>query len=668
MSRILRALGYTVAALALGVLVVVAFLAVNHQALTPWVIGAISKSTGRELQVNGDVRARLFSWRPRLMVRDVTFANPEWSKEEQMLEVGRFKVAVKIWPMLRGDLVVPVLRIEDATIRLEERADGENNWTIGAAAAPEDRTEVPTVRKLKLRDTRVLYSRQGKPQSATDLQIDEASGSITEKVTLEGKGRYQKNPARLKIEAGSISELHSMDTPFPLEAAIHAGSTTATMKGHLTGGLEDGGLDVRMTLKGDTLAELYPLLGVVLPESPPYSVTGKLGRNGSAWTFQDFAGKLGDSDLSGNLAVDVEPERPVMSLNFRSKLLDFDDLAGLIGAPPATGAGETASDPQKAASAMLTKEGRVLPNTPVDVPKLNAMDVYGRLIATRVNAPNHMPIDDLDLQLTLTNGTLRAQPARFDVASGRVELFATLHTDRKPLHADVVMNARGLDAARILGPTPFTNETSGRIDGDIKLAMQGESLRKMASTAYGTMKLLLSDAQVSKLLIELVGLDVMKSLGVMLSGDEPVRIHCGGFDLVAKNGQVTSNLAVLDTPNASIEAEVSLNLATEKLDVRVIPHPKDVSLLSLRQDLIIEGTLADLDYYPDPLKAGPVDGFRQKLNFVLAPIVGLLTPFDMDDDADEYTSGCNSFLREHGNVSRKQEPPGGNAEAVAGKK
>jgi hypothetical protein len=76
----------------------------------------------------------------------------------------------------------------------------------------------------------------------------------------------------------------------------------------------------------------------------------------------------------------------------------------------------------------------------------------------------------------------------------------------------------------------------------------------------------------------------------------------------------------------------------------VVPHPKDVSFLALRQDLIVEGRLADLDFYPDPLKLGPVKGAMQKLNYLLAPIVGLLTPFDLDSQDDEDDNGCAALL------------------------
>lgn len=658
-SRIARVVGITAAILALSLTGLVVLLALNVHRLTPYLATVISKSTGRELRIDGDIHARVWSWRPRLIARDITFANPSWSKDVHMLEVGRLQVGIALRRLLHGDVVIPTLRIDDATVRLEARADGSDNWTLWAAevAKPDDRTEVPAIHHLRVRNTTVLYRREGAPEAATDLLIDDATGTIAGEVQLEGKGRYQKNPARISVKAGSIAQLHDEATAFPINVALTAGATSATMVGSVTGALDEGGLDIKLDVKGDSLSGLYPLIGVVLPKSPPYKLSGKLERHGSAWRFGEFTGRLGDSDLSGSLSVDVAPKRPVMSASLRSKMLDFDDLAGLVGAPSPSGKGETASADQKAQAAEMKREGRVLPDEAVDVPRLHAMDIYARLIADKVDAPDHVPIDRLDLTLALVDGTLRAQPASFDVAGGRVELNATIHSDRDPLRADVDFHARGLDAARILGPTPFTKDTGGKLGGQVKLAMRGDSLREMAATADGTLRLALADARVSKLLVELIGLDIMKSVGVIVSGDRPLKIRCAAFDLVAEKGKVRSNLAVIDTEDANITADLTLDLATERLDARIVPLPKDVSLLSLRQDLIVEGRLADLDFYPDPLKLGRVKGFMQKLNFVLAPIVGLLTPFDVHTEDREDDSGCSAFLREQAGGAPKAGKP-----------
>jgi AsmA family protein len=612
-----------------------------------WAVPFVSKSTGRELKLGGPTDLRLISWRPRLVLNDVSFANAEWSKEKQMFQARRVEIAVALRRLLRTrTMAFTRVRLDDATLRLEQRADGTNNWTLWASevAKPEDRSDVPAIRRLELRGSRVLYSKEGAAESATDLLIQQASGKVAREVRLQGQGTYQKNSARIDVRAGSIAQLQDMRKAFPLDVDLHAGPTSASMKGHLVGGLESGGLDVTMRIKGETLSELYPLIGVVLPKSPPYQLTGKLGREGTVWKFTNFDGRMGDSDLSGDLKVDLAPEPPFMTASFRSKLLDFDDLAGLVGAPPATGAGETASSEQKAEVAATAAQGRVLPEQRIEVPRLQAMDIDARLVAARVHPPNHLPIDRLDLHLTLKDGILRADPATFDVAGGRVELVAALNSDRRPVHVDVDLKARGVEAARILGKTPFTDETHGKIAGGVKLAMAGNTLRELAASADGRAQVALANAQVSHLLLELMGLDIMESIGVFVQGDRPVEIRCAAFDLEAVNGKVRSDLAVIDTKDTTIAMNASLDLGTEKLSLRVDPRPKDVSFLSLRQNLIVEGRLADLDFYPDPLKLGPVKGAMQKLNYLLAPIVGLLTPFDLDAQEDDDDNGCAQFL------------------------
>lgn len=658
-SRAARIAWRTFGVLTLALTVCVVALALNWRKLGPFATAAISKSTGREFAVRGDVQIRLWSWRPRLVLHDVTFGNAEWGKQKNMLEVGRFEVTVRLRRLLHGDLVLPRLRVDNAIVGLEAKADGTNNWTLWAAEAaqPDDRTEVPAVRSLRFGNTRVTYFRHGAAQSGIDLQIHSATGKIAREVRVAAQGRYQKNPAKLSLVAGPLAALHDPSTPYPIDLSLEAGDTSATIRGALRGPLDEGGLDVQMNIQGASLSRLYPLIGVVLPISPPYRLSGRLEHEGDNWRYREFNGKMGDSDLSGTLNVDVGGQRPMMTADFHSKLLDFDDLAGLVGAPPSAAPGETASADQKAQSAAQARSGLVLPATPVDIPRLNAMDIDARLRAARVRSPEHLPIDRLDLKFLLKDGTLRASPASFDVAGGSVILNATLFADRKPARVEADVRARGLRVARIVGDTPFTDETRGTLGGEIKLAMRGMALRDMAATADGSARLALADARVSHLLVELAGLDVMQSLGVLIKGDESIPVRCAAFDFTATNGNVRSNLFVIDTDVTNITADVQLHLGTERLDMAIHPHPKDLSLLSLRQGLRIEGRLADLDFYPDPLKLGPVSGFMQKVNFLLAPIIGLLTPFDVKMDKGD--NGCAAFLNEHASGKPDQIAAGG---------
>ena len=60
--------------------------------------------------------------------------------------------------------------------------------------------------------------------------------------------------------------------------------------------------------------------------------------------------------------------------------------------------------------------------------------------------------------------------------------------------------------------------------------------------------------------------------------------------------------------------------------------------------------------YPDPLKLGRVKGFMQKIDFALAPIIGLLTPFDLGTLDKKEDNGCSQFLREQSGEMQRHAP------------
>jgi len=154
-------------------------------------------------------------------------------------------------------------------------------------------------------------------------------------------------PIEIKLETGAPA-----DTPKERFAA-HA-------KGTLTNAIDEGRFGLKVTVEGSDMAQLYALAGVVLPKTPPYSLTGMLGHKGDEWRFDDFQGRVGDSDLAGDLAIRTAADPPRMDARFVSDKLDFDDLAGLVGAPPATGEGETASAEQKAEAKQQEAEERII--------------------------------------------------------------------------------------------------------------------------------------------------------------------------------------------------------------------------------------------------------------------------------------------------------------------
>src|SRR5690606_28777366 len=175
----------------------------------------------------------------------------------------------------------------------------------------------------------------------------------------------------------------------------------------------------QLQLSGANLEDLYPLIGIALPPTPPYTLDGHFTRDGEVWFYNDFNGTVGDSDLSGDANVDAGGDRPYLRAALHSKRLDFDDLAGFVGGAPQTGGNETSNPELAAQAAQADASARVLPDTPYKLDKLRAMDADVRLTAQRINAPS-LPLDDMDAHLLLENGLLRLDPLNFGVAGGDI--------------------------------------------------------------------------------------------------------------------------------------------------------------------------------------------------------------------------------------------------------
>ena len=89
-----------------------------------------------------------------------------------------------------------------------------------------------------------------------------------------------------------------------MEVNATAGRTTLRANGSIASLATLDGADAVFNLQGHDLADLYKLVGVVLPATPRYSLQGHLSKQGEIWHVRQIDGKLGNSDLKGELSFD----------------------------------------------------------------------------------------------------------------------------------------------------------------------------------------------------------------------------------------------------------------------------------------------------------------------------------------------------------------------------
>ena len=446
------------------------------------------------------------------------------------------------------------------------------------------------------------------------------------------------------MDGGSYQNLRSSKEPFPLQINLGAGKLKANIAGNLTEPLAMKGEDVTLDIQGDDMANLYPLLRLVFPSTPPYRLKGRLKHEGNVWSFSNFSGRVGGSDLSGEIRVDTGPKRHVMKADLVSNLLDFKDLAGFIGGKPK----DKSDEKQKAAAP--EESDRIFPDQHYDLERLRAMDADVRLRAKRILAPN-LPIDDLNGKLTLNDGVLSFTPATFGVANGRLEIYSTFDGSKQPPKVKIDARLRQLDLKRFLGQSSFAQKTLGPIGGRVVLTGTGDSFRQLMATGSGNTFIVMSGGEISEMLLELAGLDVAGAVKVLVKGDKPVPIRCGLLDLQGKEGQMGVQALVFDTGSTVIFGEGSINLRDEKVNIMLTPVPKDFSPLSLRSYIRVTGRLKNISVFPDPIKTGTESIFAKIFNVFTMLALSPLQPRDLGLGRDV---NCDALITQ----VQKKDPTG----------
>ena len=142
---------FGIAAIALAIFIAT----LNQDKAKKYIAAGVSKATGRELSIDGDLKLDL-GWISRVSASEIKFENAGWSKHPQMAEIGNFDVQIDLWQLLtKFRLVLPTVTITQPKIILEKNTSGAANWEFRAApTGPQERTGIPIVEKLIIKDGR----------------------------------------------------------------------------------------------------------------------------------------------------------------------------------------------------------------------------------------------------------------------------------------------------------------------------------------------------------------------------------------------------------------------------------------------------------------------------------------------------------------------------------
>lgn len=641
--------------------------------LKPTINDKVSAELRRPFAIRGDLGVDWSrnpdegGWRawvpwPHIHAEDVWLGNPKNMPGDSMATLQRVDASIAPLALLRKELLIPRIWLKQPNASLERLANGDNNWTFDLAAG-QDPQQPPSAWSFTVHDIvfdkgqiafkdatlkadfRAVVDPLGKPLPFSEVTGKQSGGKAATPDYVFGwqvKGKYNGEPLSGSGKIGGMLSLQSADLPFPLQADVRSGSTRVAVAGTLSDPLNLGGLDVQLKFSGESLGDLYGLTGVLLPNTPPYATDGHLiarlhQPGGAVFEYQKFDGKIGDSDIHGDLKYVAGKPRPTLSGAVNSRQLRLADLAPLIGADSnaaKAGRGEKSRQPAD----------KVLPVAQFDTQSWRKMDADVKFAAAHIERGSDLPLSDLATHLKLNDGELRLDPLRFGMAGGSLNAVVRLDGGKKPMRGQVDMHARKLQLKQLLPNVEAMKRSLGQMNGDARLTGSGNSVAELLATSNGDLRLLINNGVISRSLMEILGLNVGNYLVAQLFGDDVVGINCAAADVGIRSGVAAPRLFVFDTENAVINITGNTNLATERLDLSIDPESKGMRVLTLRSPLYVKGTFK----HPDAgVKAGPLiarGAAAVALGAVLTPAAALLALVSPSEGGEE--NQCGQILRE----------------------
>lgn len=552
-----------------------------------WLRGPITRmateKSGRVLAISGDFKVKLGWPNAHLQAANVSFANPPWAKAGPMVSVENVEASISLPQLLRKKIVFPEVRLGRAVVSLEQSPDGRKNWLLDRQQQDEEARV--SIGSLALVEGKLNYDdAKQKTHLQSEVSTHASSASHPEAgLDFSVKGSFRGLALKARGSGGPVLSLRDESTPYPLKIDATIGRTVLHAAGRVTSLTRLTAIDMQLDLRGDSLGQLYPLLGVALPETPAYTTQGHLTREAKQWRYEKFTAHIGQSDLAGTLTIDTAAKRPLLQGEVVFKALYLADLGPIIGAK---------KDKETAVSQSAPAAARVLPDVPFRTKRWDSLDADVHLRAKTIHRAESLPIDKLVTHLRLRDSVLTLDPLNFGFAGGQLANVVSLDGRQDPIHARIKIKAHKVRLNKLF-PTFDLNKTSiGQINGAIDLEGKGNSVGRMLGTSNGHVALVIADGEISKLMMESVGLHLWEMLQLKITGDKVINIRCGVAALDVKQGIMQPSVLLLDTDVTLINVTGTIDLGQETLDLTLRPKTKKTSLVALRTPIYVRGSFA----------------------------------------------------------------------------
>ena len=643
--------------------------------LRPALARRITAATGRSTSIDGDLKVHLWSWNPSAEIHGLSLENPPWADQHFMFVAQRIIVSISLGRLLRGQIVLPQVELLEPQINLERDSKGRASWELGTKAGAPNHdtrpTKVPTIRRLIVErgNLHVIDEIRKLTFSGTLVAAEQAGKEDPYALQIRCSGTLNKKPFTLSANGGPLLDLDP-GKPYSFTADLTASDIHLDTHVTVRKPFDLGTLDADFVMTGDDLADVFYLTGLALPNTPRYRLTAAVHVDGTKFSVEKLQGRLGTSDIAGRGEIQIGGVRPKLTAKLASINLNMADVEPTLGAPAPrstslsgndrpSGGPRTARAKGRTANANAGADAdRLLPDADLQVNRVRGMDADVTYHAGAVTMPK-VPLKQVGFHLLLANGVLAMDPLTFVLDQGKFAGKVQIDARRDIPVSDVDMRIDGIDLGQFKSATMKQAPVEGTMSGRFKLHGAGSSVHKFASSSDGTMSVVIPHGQISDVIAELTGINVLRGLGLLLAkGQTQTEIRCGIMDFEDHRGRLDTATVYVDTSNVLITGRGEIDLSSENLNLALQGDPKKLRLLRLRSPISLRGTLLHPAVGVKTDKLVEQAGVAAALGALLTPVAAALAFIDPGLAKDK---DCSTLLAQAAPDLRQQSPTAGDA-------
>jgi AsmA protein len=501
--------------------------------------------------------------------------------------------------LLPGPLALPLHDV-NLTFRLSDGANGEvrtSGLSLHAGAADLS----GAVPGLILKEA--VLSAPGPGQQA-QLNVD---------------GTYEGAPLRV-VGTATQPDVIAANVPVPLAISATAASASVSARGTVpqsfgASGQAGMGLDMLVSIKAPTLADLSPLVGRPLPDVRDLVFEGHVGDAGfrlRGVALRDllFTSSLGD--LSGNVTFAWAPV-PTLSGSLNAKAFDLDAAgeawksfnAAAPGAQaPAPATPAPAPDPTASPPADGTDQpapAKFFSDNPLPFGQLKAANADLTLAAGSLTAGGQK-YRDLNARLLANDGKIILNPLRVSAPQGVVIGGLTLDASIDPAPVSVTLRSPSMSAAGIAALLGYAGGATGTVQVDAALNGTGNTPNALASTLSGHLGLTMVNGTVTDALLQNGLGGALAAAGIPAVGGS-ADVRCFALLTDFHNGQGTVQALALDTSRLSLDGDGSVDLGAETVSLHLRPTVQ-LGGTGVAAPVSLRGSFGNLKASLDPAMGG----------------------------------------------------------------